>query len=264
MNNYKTIDEMTTEWSITQRHIQNLCRNGKITGSIKRAGAWFIPDDALNPAKNTKSDDKPFRFIGTKKTIFNNSVRLFTEKGYENVSINDIAASTGIRQSAVYNHFRSKQEILETIYEYFKYYASSNRPGVADVQELLMTGSLTDIITKGFIYSFEDEVRPLMVDISKLIMQRVTTDERASHIFQAMLLEDGINFVEKYLDIAVDMGRIAPLDTHAMSLLINGIRLQTFVFTLLNSPRETVLRQLEYEKILYGYAAALITDLRQE
>lgn len=38
--------------------------------------------------------------------------RLFAERGYEGVSMRDIAGSVGIRQSAIYNHFPSKQHLL--------------------------------------------------------------------------------------------------------------------------------------------------------
>ena len=38
--------------------------------------------------------------------------RLFARHGYEGVSMRDIAGALGIRQSAIYNHFPSKQHLL--------------------------------------------------------------------------------------------------------------------------------------------------------
>ena len=75
MFSYKTVEEVAVEWGITLRHIQNLCREGKIEGAEKRAGAWFIPDNTLNPEKKAKADDKPYSFVGTKKKIFDNAIK---------------------------------------------------------------------------------------------------------------------------------------------------------------------------------------------
>jgi len=59
MQNHKTVEEKSNEWGITSRHVQHLCRSGKIEGAIKRAGSWFIPADTTSPAKKTRSDANP-------------------------------------------------------------------------------------------------------------------------------------------------------------------------------------------------------------
>ncbi|MCL1983197.1 MAG: TetR family transcriptional regulator [Clostridiales bacterium] len=262
MFNYKTIEEMAEKWGVTTRHIQNLCRTGKIESAVKRAGAWFIPSDAPSPVKNTKIDDRPFMFVGTKKKIFYSAIRLFTERGYENVSLNDIADTIGIRQSAIYNHFKSKQEILDTIYDFYHYYQISNRPGPEELEALLETGSIFDIITKGFIYQFEEGVIEQMLDIAKIVFQRASTDAKAKELFQDLILNEAIVFVEDGLGKAVDAGRFAPFDTRSMSILINCIRLYTLIWLLVGPPPGILAKQVEDEYKLYALIANLITDLK--
>jgi len=259
---YKTVEEKAVEWNVTSRHIQSLCREGKIEGAVKRAGAWFIPDDALNPAKNTKADSEPFRFVGTKKKIFENSIKLFKQKGYENVSISDIADSVGIRQSAVYNHFKSKQEILNTIYGFYHHNYLSNRPVPDTLDAVLQTGSTMDIVTKGFIYEFDKDVLEQMSYITKIIVQRTTTDAKAKEIFQKLLLEEGINFVENGLNRAVEVGRLAPFDTHTVAVLINCVRLYTLIWWLIEPPQEIYIRMLQEERAMYEHVVTLLTDLK--
>ncbi|MEM7719693.1 MAG: TetR/AcrR family transcriptional regulator [Pseudomonadota bacterium] len=48
----------------------------------------------------------------TKEELRAHARRLFAKHGYEGVSMRDIAGSVGIRQSAIYNHFPSKQHLL--------------------------------------------------------------------------------------------------------------------------------------------------------
>jgi len=262
MFEYKTVEEKAAEWNVTSRHIQSLCREGKIEGAVKRAGAWFIPDNALNPVKNTKADSKPFRFVGTKKKIFENSTKLFMQRGYENVSINDIADSVGIRQSAVYNHFKSKQEILDTIYNFYHHNYLSNRPLSDTLEAVLQTGTTMDIVTKGFIYEFDESVLEQMSYITKIIVQRTTTDAKATEIFQKLLLEEGINFVENGLNRAVEVGRLAPFDTHTISVLINCVRLYALLWWLIEPPQELYTEMMKDEQAMYAHVVTLLTDLK--
>ena len=51
----------------------------------------------------------------TKNKILEVSVDLFSEFGYEGVSIRQIAKEVGIRESSIYNHYSSKQAILNAI-----------------------------------------------------------------------------------------------------------------------------------------------------
>ncbi len=53
----------------------------------------------------------------TKEDLRIHARRLFAAHGYEGVSMRDIAGSVGIRQSAIYNHFPSKQHLLVDLME---------------------------------------------------------------------------------------------------------------------------------------------------
>jgi len=261
MFNFRTVEETAAVWGVTPRYVQHLCQEGKIKSAVKRAGSWFIADDEPNPVKNTKADDNTLEFVGTKKKIFDNSIKLFVQKGYENVSVKDIAAAAGIRQSAVYNHFKSKQDILDTIFEFYRYYYISYRPDQNELESLLKTGHLKDIITKGFIYEFDEGILGQMASITKLIMQRITMDESATDIFRKLLMEEGIRFVEDGLNRAVELRRLAEVDSHSMAVLINCVRLYDLLCWLSNPPYETFMKMKEDEQKLYGILSTLLEDL---
>ena len=55
----------------------------------------------------------------TKDKILQVSINLFSEFGYDNVSIRQIAKEVGIKESSIYNHYKSKESILETILDYY-------------------------------------------------------------------------------------------------------------------------------------------------
>ena len=53
----------------------------------------------------------------TKQIIVETTFELFSKLGYSATSIRNIAGEVGVRESAIYNHFKSKEEILKAIIE---------------------------------------------------------------------------------------------------------------------------------------------------
>lgn len=53
--------------------------------------------------------------MDTKHRILEESLTLFSEKGYANVYVNDIAEKVGIKAPSLYKHFKNKQAIFDAI-----------------------------------------------------------------------------------------------------------------------------------------------------
>lgn len=53
----------------------------------------------------------------TKRKIFETSMKLFAEKGYEATSIEEITAVVGVAKGTLYYHFSSKEEIFNFLVE---------------------------------------------------------------------------------------------------------------------------------------------------
>ena len=53
----------------------------------------------------------------TKRKIFETSMKLFAEKGYEATSIEEITATVGVAKGTLYYHFSSKEEIFNFLIE---------------------------------------------------------------------------------------------------------------------------------------------------
>lgn len=53
----------------------------------------------------------------TKQRILEKSLELFSTKGYDAVSVGEIAKAVGIKAPSLYNHFPSKQAIFDAILE---------------------------------------------------------------------------------------------------------------------------------------------------
>lgn len=87
----------------------------------------------------------------TRRKILDIAFRLFSEKGYEHTTIQDIVDRLGMSKGAVYHHFKSKEDILDHLYD--RYYVDSgmlsdtlNDPGLTGLEKLrrLLLWQLSD------------------------------------------------------------------------------------------------------------------------
>ena len=53
----------------------------------------------------------------TRQRILDNALELFSARGYDSVSVGDIAKAVGIKAPSLYNHFPCKQAIFDAIVE---------------------------------------------------------------------------------------------------------------------------------------------------
>jgi len=61
---------------------------------------------------------------GVKQTILNNALELFSAKGYEGVSVNELTEASGITKPTLYYYFGSKEGVFEAVCK--SYYSRLN------------------------------------------------------------------------------------------------------------------------------------------
>lgn len=103
----------------------------------------------------------------TKERILSESLRLFSEYGYNAVSMQQIAKAVGIKAPSLYNHFESKQAIFDEIaaetskrYNEFTNNLSIHMHSAKDDEEIFEKISKDELIkkvTQIFLYSLHDE-----------------------------------------------------------------------------------------------------------
>ncbi|MBI4857267.1 MAG: TetR/AcrR family transcriptional regulator [Acetobacterium woodii] len=71
-----------------------------------------------------------------KEVILENAKQLFSEKGYDGTSMDEIALRTGVPKSLIYYHFKCKEELLNAIvFKFFDEYDQLLREDGADSKE---------------------------------------------------------------------------------------------------------------------------------
>ena len=129
----------------------------------------------------------------TKAKILKISIELFAEKGYENVTVREIAAKVGIKGSSIYNHFSSKENILEEILEYHKTRLAqqyNNDDIKRQLDALLQNCDLKTILTEVLsiaLKGFEDSTLKQVLKI--LSMEQLNNSIVRNYFYQDYLLK---------------------------------------------------------------------------
>ena len=89
----------------------------------------------------------------TKERILEEALKLFARSGYMGTSMNDIAASLGVTKAALYKHYTSKQEILDSIVE------KMNQMDMERVKEYDMPEGNMEEVRKGYQVAALDKIK---------------------------------------------------------------------------------------------------------
>ena len=73
--------------------------------------------------------------MSTRDKIMDVALNMFSERGYEAVSIRDICGEVGIKESTLYYHFKNKKDILDSLTEKFRSYIDGLLSHVDEITE---------------------------------------------------------------------------------------------------------------------------------
>ncbi len=118
---------------------------------------------------------------GTREKILKESLALFSSRGYKASTMRDIAAAVGVRQGAIYNHFKNKEAILETLLNDLMESALVNLFGDLETPESYRKGKsiLAKIATTFKLISFDPRNEALF----RLMMQELFRNERIRELY---------------------------------------------------------------------------------
>jgi AcrR family transcriptional regulator len=126
----------------------------------------------------------------TKEKILKIALKLFSTKGYRATTVRDIAGAMTMKQSALYNHFKNKDEILETLVSDLTSSAIVTIFNDKEASELHKQGKslLMSIATIFKLISFDSQNEALF----KLLMQEIYKNERIREIYNEYYYQENV------------------------------------------------------------------------
>lgn len=102
----------------------------------------------------------------TKQNILETAMRLFAEKGLENVKVEDVVKEVGVTRGAFYHYFKSREELIAGVM--YKSFESDNPYLLADKQEGLNTLEKLRFAAKLSLRSHLDTSESMRAQMKKL------------------------------------------------------------------------------------------------
>ena len=126
-----------------------------------------------------------------KQKIFDISIDLFSRFGYNGVSIRQIASKVGIKESSIYNHYNSKEAILDSILNYYIERMLAQDIPLDDASANLDVGfdHFYQMGLNAFAMQLKDEK---MSKITRIILIESYHNERINEFLKKSILEDAI------------------------------------------------------------------------
>ena len=128
----------------------------------------------------------------TKEKIFEVSIDLFSQYGYDGVSIRQIAKEVGIKESSIYNHYPSKESILDDILNYYiREMLKEEAPLMQSSQNLdLGFDTFYRIGSERFISKLSEEK---MMKITRIFLVESYHNEKINKFLKEAIIGYGVN-----------------------------------------------------------------------
>jgi len=154
----------------------------------------------------------------TKTEILNGAINLFSQKGYTETSMREIALEAKILPGSIYNHFKSKQEILDRILNDYAGYINRSvflRGAVEKLKSKVTLDGILECMSLTFPESEAERYRKMLYII---LHEQHRIDSVRHYVVEKIILENE-RYVKSIVDMLLDNGLIEPVDSDAVAKL---------------------------------------------
>lgn len=149
----------------------------------------------------------------TKERIIDEAMKLFSTNGYDSVSIRTIAKEVGVTNSALYKHFKSKQDIFDAIVETSKE-RYLNRCNIVN-SDIRGANQVKEICIEMFQYQISD---PWIVMFRRILLMEQFKNPEMGKIFRDFFVEIPLKKQENIFRELIKNGFMQDKDPRVMAL----------------------------------------------
>ena len=163
--------------------------------------------------------------MNTKKRILDEALTLFSENGYGNVYVAQIAEAVGIKAPSLYKHYKSKQDIFNAILDemkksYDKQASMLNISGEdavsdAEVYSDIGEDELVRMATGLFLYFLHDEYAQ---KFRKMLTIEQFRDSELAHLLTKEYADDPLSYQSAMFSMLCEKGVLRKYDPNVMAL----------------------------------------------
>ena len=185
----------------------------------------------------------------TKRKIFEASMKLFAEKGYDATSVEEITATVGVAKGTLYYHFSSKEEIfMFLIEEGMKLLKNSIEIKTEKLDSSIDKIKAIILIQIKVIKKYEDL-------ISIVLSQIWGTEER--NIKCKTYVLDYIKTIEEIIKEGIKRGEILDIDTEVLASEIFALTCTSLIYKMKDN------KEIDIKKTYTELATSVINGIKK-
>lgn len=175
----------------------------------------------MNNEKN-KDVKKRKKGLETIRNILDISADLFAKNGYDGVSMRQIAENAGIKESSLYNHFKSKADILENLFDEFITLVPRTRPSDEEIDRMLMLMEPEEVF-KNIIFHVGGSVNRTQVNTSMIINFEKFRNPRAAEMYYKYVVKEPADYYERLINKMIERKMVKPVDARIFAEQYNYV-----------------------------------------
>ena len=149
--------------------------------------------------------------FSTRERIMDTSITLFSDRGYNIVSMRDIAGIVGIKASSIYNHFPSKHSILLSLYDFYEEKRQAIAPTLDELLHIAETESLAKIMAR-LDYHYSPSIQEWMDRILLIGIQGIYIDEDSNNFVKRIMFDTPLETLIPLFNRLIELDKIEPVD----------------------------------------------------
>ena len=163
--------------------------------------------------------------MDTKQRILDEALTLFSEKGYANVYVNDIAEKVGIKAPSLYKHYKSKQAIFDAIIDEMNHRFEEQAQSLsingtdpskdAKVYEHMDEDHLVQLGNNLFLYYLHDSYTKRF---RKMLTLEQFKDKELAKVYSRQYFDNPLSYQGMLLGLLVAQGLLVTDDVPIMAL----------------------------------------------
>lgn len=164
----------------------------------------------------------------TKERILDCAIDLFSEKGYKEVSVREIAGAVGIRAASLYKHYESKEAILESIFALFRKLMKDTQQYEEEMLQMPAGMSAEEILTGSFLLFRDLIYDPRLLKITRIINMEQSHNELVKAFFLQELVDRPIEGLTDTFAAMIAAGLLRPVDASMLAKTYHAVILSAY------------------------------------
>ena len=183
----------------------------------------------------------------TKRKIFETSMKLFAEKGYDATSIEDITATVGVAKGTLYYHFSSKEEI-------FNFLVEEGMKLLKNSIEIKKAKATNTIDKLRAVVLIQIKIIAKYEDFMIIVLSQIWGNEQRNILCKNKVIEY-IKAIEDILKEGMEKGEIIEGDSDAIASGIFGLTCSSLVYKTMTK------KEIDIQKLFKEFDNSILKNL---